>query len=802
MISLRFRSGLGFCVVAVFAVQSAWGRPGALTHESQPLETVARIVVPAVDLEAVRLEDRAREAQGLAPRFAIPTPVQIRPDADGTWESIDDDTLLWRLRIGSPGAVSINLGFSRYHMPAGGRLFVYAADDSHVIRPFTHLDNETHGELWTPPVFSAEIVVELTIPAAALPALDLELSSINIGYRGFGHLLPDRSGSCNVDVVCPEGDDWQDQIKSVGVISTGGYLFCTGFAVNNTARDLTPYFMTANHCGINSGNAASLVVYWNYENSTCRPPGSPASGGPGDGSLAQFQTGSYFRASYSSSDFTLVELDDDPDPQWDVVFAGWDRSSGDSTSAVAIHHPNCDEKRISFEYDPTSTTSYLGTAIPGDGTHVRVTDWDLGTTEPGSSGSPLFNQDKRVVGQLHGGYAACGNDLSDWYGRFSVSWTGGGTSSTRLSNWLDPGSTGEIAIDHISTGGMTVTPGDDVLHIGEVGGPFTNPSVTYTLTNPTGQAIDYEVSLTASFGILLDGGTDPVTGTLAASGGVVDVVVTLGPDIDSLGNGVYVEDIVFDDVTNGSSTTRRHTVEIGQTRFLVDPETGLESSGPEGGPFPGSVVYTVTSERPTPVSVEVSASDPWISLDGGSGPITLNLSGTGDFDTVTVGFSAAAESLSPGVYSGTVSFTNLSGGAGDTTRPVFLDVGRVVYNSTDTPKPINDNSTITSTINVPDGYCVGDLDVEIDITHTYIGDLIVELQSPGGTTVRLHNHTGGGASDIVQTYDDDGIAPDGPGMLADFNLTLSTGTWTLTVSDNASGDTGTLNHWALRLGPL
>ena len=56
------------------------------------------------------------------------------------------------------------------------------------------------------------------------------------------------------------------------------------------------YFLTADHCGINAGNAASLVTFWNYENSTCRPLGSPASGGAGDGQLTQFMTGATFRA--------------------------------------------------------------------------------------------------------------------------------------------------------------------------------------------------------------------------------------------------------------------------------------------------------------------------------------------------------------------------------------------------------------------------------------------------------------------------------------------------------------------------
>jgi subtilisin-like proprotein convertase family protein len=177
-----------------------------------------------------------------------------------------------------------------------------------------------------------------------------------------------------------------------------------------------------------------MVVFWNYQTSTC--------GGKPDGLLTDFQTGATFRASYAPSDFALVELDNMPSPIWSVGWAGWDRTDVATTSAVAIHHPTTDEKRISFENDPTSITSYYNTSTPGDRTHIRITDWDIGTTEPGSSGSHLFDQNHRVVGQLHGGDAACGNDLSDWYGRLAISWEGGGTSSTRLSDWLDPGNTG------------------------------------------------------------------------------------------------------------------------------------------------------------------------------------------------------------------------------------------------------------------------------------------------------------------------------------------------------------------------
>jgi hypothetical protein len=423
-------------------------RPSAELYQEvlADLQEIALVRKPAVDRQAAAREDEERRRQGLAPRFAIPNAVSISPANDGTWEAIDGETLLWRLRVSSQGARSLNLGFTSFYMPEGARLLIYSADQSQVLRPITFRDNADHGQLWSPVIRADEIVVEVTIPVAVRDLLVLELGSINVGYRGFARNMPVafKAGTCNIDVICPEGDLWRGEISSVAVISTGGSLFCTGFMVNNTTEDQIPYFMTANHCGIKSNNAASLVAYWNYESPTC--------GQQGGGSLSEWQSGAYFRSASSASDFTLVELDEAPDSAWNVSFAGWDRSSTDPSSAIAIHHPSCDEKSISFENDATQTTSYLGTSSPGDGTHIQVIDWDLGTTEPGSSGSPLFSPEHRVVGQLHGGYAACGNDDSDWYGRFSISWEGGGSSSSRLKDWLDTGNTGAMTVDTLVPG--------------------------------------------------------------------------------------------------------------------------------------------------------------------------------------------------------------------------------------------------------------------------------------------------------------------------------------------------------------
>ena len=88
--------------------------------------------------------------------------------------------------------------------------------------------------------------------------------------------------------------------------------------------------------------------------------------------------------------------------------------------------------------------------------------------------------------------------------------------------------------------------------------------------------------------------------------------------------------------------------------------------------------------------------------------------------------------------------------------------------------------------------------VYVNITHTWIGDLIIEVTSPGGTTVRLHNRTGLNADNIVGTYGFD-LSVDGPGSLDDFIDELSLGDWTLWVSDNAGIDIGTLNEWCVEV---
>ncbi|MBD3222870.1 T9SS type A sorting domain-containing protein, partial [bacterium] len=238
------------------------------------------------------------------------------------------------------------------------------------------------------------------------------------------------------------------------------------------------------------------------------------------------------------------------------------------------------EKAISFEDDPTTTTSYLGTSSPGNGTHIRVADWDDGTTEPGSSGSPLYSPDGHIVGQLHGGYAACGNDLADWYGRVSVSWNGGGTGSSRLSDWLDPLGLAPQTLDLFDPNatGLGVEPFAGLEAQGEPGGPFAPSSLAYTLINRGEAPIYYQVTADQPWIDVSAGGGNLDPGATAT------VTVSLAGSAASLPVGLYSGTVSFVNQTTGEGDTVRPVdLQVGSVQTVLswsmDSDPGWDREG-------------------------------------------------------------------------------------------------------------------------------------------------------------------------------------------------------------------------------
>jgi subtilisin-like proprotein convertase family protein len=136
-----------------------------------------------------------------------------------------------------------------------------------------------------------------------------------------------------------------------------------------------------------------------------------------------------------------------------------------------------------------------------------------------------------------------------------------------------------------------------------------------------------------------------------------------------------------------------------------------------------------------------------------------------------------------------------------------------VYNSTDVPITISSSGTpsISSVLNVPSGGTITDLNVlNLNGTHTWINDLDFNLSSPASTSVQIMARSCSSEDNFDLNLDDAAAGtwpcpPTGGGTyqpsnpLSAYNGQNSTGTWTLTINDNANLDGGSLNGWSLEI---
>lgn len=385
------------------------------------------------DINKLLKEDKFDEETGDIPwRFGKDIDVNFTLNNSGKWQELENGDRIWQLNIVSEGAYSINLIYNYFDIPLGAKLFVYNEQKDDYIGAFTNRNVKKDKTFATFLVKGESTIIEYYEPANVKGQGKIIISKVIHGYKDFFSKLNKGyggSGSCNNNVNCSEGEDWQNEKRSVAMILlASNSRWCSGSLINNANIDGTPYLLTANHC---LGSENTWIIMFNYESPGCENQ---------DGPTTFTIQNTTLLASNSASDFALVQLSETPPVDYNVYYSGWTRNDIPTEQSIGIHHPSGDIKKISFDYDPTTSSDYDPSPyLPNS--HWEITAWDDGTTEGGSSGSPLYDQNHLILGQLHGGWASCSSITEDYYGKFSMSWDYGATSSSRLKDWLDPENT-------------------------------------------------------------------------------------------------------------------------------------------------------------------------------------------------------------------------------------------------------------------------------------------------------------------------------------------------------------------------
>ncbi|OAV43968.1 proprotein convertase P-domain-containing protein [Lewinella sp. 4G2] len=753
-------------------------------------------ILPAQDNDALLRDELAQRRPGRARTFAVAIPTQYRPGNSGEWFT-DGNEDVWILRLKSPGAKTLNLGFSEYNLPEGGRLYLTTNEEA--IGPFTASDNAEHNELWTPIVGGDELVVELRVPTGKQKEVQLYLTFVNHDFEDVRQSL---SGSCNLDVVCSDEDGWgivdgyRDIIRSVAAYTLGGRDQCTGFLINNANEDGAPFFMTANHCAISPNNDQSVVTYWNFESPTCRQPGSTQSGQLGFGNRNIANSGAIFLAASANSDMALTRLEEPVNPAANPFYAGWSLEElAPTDTIIAVHHPGVDEKRISFTYSTVFRSAVNPFTESNTGRFLTVSQWDIGTTEGGSSGSPLFDRFKRVRGQLWRGAASCDNPTGyDQYGFFTASWEGDGTPETSIKGWLDPCGTG-----------LTQMDGFDFTQVGAIVTTDDNCQQNCTSNNTS-----FELTLGNNFpngtNISVVEGADGLTTSLSSTTAGPGETVTFTVEGGDIAVGIYTITLratggsVSDDITLTLDLFDAQAI----SPIILEPLDGATE------------VSLLTNFSWDPVA---NASD-----------YEVQVSTTADFTGLVIDVDGIDNTildidglLDPGTnYFYRVRANSLCG-ASPWRVAAFATSNQVCAQgvSTDLPLTISASGApvVTATLDVAEAFDVGDLQVTVELDHSFIGDLSATLTSPDGTTIQLFTppSNGGCGGDnmrvtftptaILTSADFNGacstndISIDGSYQPAEsfgaFSTSSSVGTWTLRLTDGANQDGGQLNFFGI-----
>lgn len=399
--------------------------------ESLPYYSLARIDTAALAA--------GETAQMLPFRYAVLEEVDIDIRKRGTRTDLPDGGTIWQLRINSPAVKSLQVIFRKYLVPEGAQLFLYNQDYKEIRGAYTDFNMTADLGFVTADFPGDHVIIEYYEPATVRFEGEVIIGSVGKAYID---ILRPRSGNTDSDgfipVNCFEGISMQDQKHAVCKYSfnDGQYSYlCSGSLINVAGNSVRTYFLTAAHCINTATEASTIVAYFNYEEAACSALILYPS---------QTLSGSSLLTTGSQSDYSLLKFDRSVPFSYKPYYAGWDVTDSQPESSVCIHHPGGKTKKIALDYEAAGVNEENLT-WEGGSTSPRNTHWAIhfneGITSSGSSGAPLFDQNKRITGQLHGG------NNTDYFGKLSYSWQHPDSQYPSLQSFLDPDGTGVKTVD-------------------------------------------------------------------------------------------------------------------------------------------------------------------------------------------------------------------------------------------------------------------------------------------------------------------------------------------------------------------
>ncbi len=434
-------------------------------------------------------------------------------------------------------------------------------------------------------------------------------------------------------------------------------------------------------------------------------------------------------------------------------------------------------------------------------TSQTVTEtWDVGSTQTitwdvaGTDGGVINTATVNILLSTDGGltfpYVMASDVPNDGSHDAAVPVTGGDTSTARVK--VEGNNNIFYAVNSTD---LTIQESEFVLNVTETSVDVCSPNdATYNFTYNT--FLGFTDTTTFSTTGLPAGASATFSPTIADADGTAVTVTVTGT------SGLTAGNYPFSLVGTSGSITKTTDVELNvydttyATLNLTAPADGATDVFADNAMFAWDA--------------DVNASSYEIDIASDAGFATIVESGTPNTN------SYMTASLLPDTqyYWRVRTINDCGNGSYSSATFTTLNISCLIFNSTDTPVGIPDGnaSGINSIINIGTTSLITDVNVTVNITHTWDNDLILTLTSPSGTSVILSNRNGGDGDNYTNTvFDQEATDPIGVGtapftgtFIPDEDISVfyggfSTGDWTLNVSDNVGFDTGTIDSWSLEI---